>query len=166
MWLVLLLIVVPVVEIALFIRVGGMIGLWPTIAVVIATAVAGGVMLRRQGLRTLAALQTQLVRGADPSPLLLEGALILLGGALLLTPGFFTDAAGLALLVPPVRAAVARWLGPRLARGFVITTMGHAREAQGWGPRPGAPGRQGPIDAEYREVETPPAGARPPPPRD
>lgn len=160
MWIILPLIVVPIVEIALFIRVGGWLGLLPTIAIVIVTAVAGGIMLRRQGLQTLAALQAQVQRGADPSPLLLEGAMLLVGGVLLLTPGFFTDALGLALLVPPWRARLAAAAVPLIASRVVTVGGGFARRRSHAEGRPGA---GGPIDAEYREVETPPPGNRPPP---
>lgn len=160
MWIILPLIVVPIVEIALFIRVGGWLGLLPTIAIVIVTAVAGGIMLRRQGLQTLAALQAQVQRGADPSPLLLEGAMLLVGGVLLLTPGFFTDALGLALLVPPLRARLAAAAVPLIASRVVTVGGGFPRRRS---DAEGHPGAGGPIDAEYREVETPPPGNRPPP---
>ena len=164
MWIILALVVVPIVEIALFIRVGGWLGVWPTIAIVIATAVAGGMLLRQQGLRTIAALQQQLARGADPSPLLLEGAMLLVGGVLLLTPGFFTDAVGLALLVPQIRAWMAARALPLLAARIVtVGTAGFrtTRPGSRFDDRPG-----GPIDADYREVETPPPHETRHPPRD
>lgn len=162
MWIIVALVVVPIIEIALFIQIGGWLGLWPTIAVVIVTAVVGGVLLRQQGIRTLGALQAQLARGADPSPLLLEGAMLLVGGVLLLTPGFFTDAIGLALLVPQVRATVAARGVPYLAGRVVTFGAGGATQARHRDASTGF--RDGPIDAEYREVETPPPhGARQPP---
>lgn len=164
MWIIVALVVVPIVEIALFIQIGGWLGLWPTIAVVILTAVVGGVLLRQQGVRTLGALQAQLARGADPSPLLLEGAMLLVGGVLLLTPGFFTDIVGLSLLAPPVRAVLAAKAVPFLAARVVTVRGGTGAGSRGdrW------PGGQagGPIDAEYREVETPPPHGDRRPPRD
>jgi UPF0716 protein FxsA len=160
MWIVVALITVPVIEIALFIRVGGAIGLWPTIAIVIATAVAGAVLLRREGLRTVLSLQEQLLRGGDPSPLLLEGALILFAAALLLTPGFFTDTVGLLLLIPRLRAAAAQWLRPRLTARVVTFGTGAPRPGRE-APR-GRPHRAPPIDAEYREVPTGPERREPP----
>ena len=167
MWILVLFIAVPIIEIALFIRIGGMIGLWPTLGVVVLTAILGTAMLRQQGLRTMNALQDQLRRGADPSPLLLEGALLLVGGVLLLTPGFFTDAVGFALLVPQLRARAADWLRPRIvAKAFTFgagTVHRGSGNERAW-RRDDMPG--GPIDAEYREIETPRTDRRPDPPRD
>lgn len=136
---------VPIVEIALFIRVGGLIGLWPTLAIVVLTAALGATLLRRQGLSTLAAIQTEIRAGRDPSSALAHGALLLVAGLLLLTPGFFTDATGLALLIPAVRAAAIAWLGPRLATRVVVAgSATHGRRAD--------PGVEAPIEAEYTDV--------------
>lgn len=133
--LLLLFIVVPLIEIALFIEVGGWLGLWPTLAIVVVTAIAGATLLRAQGVAAFEELRRRLERGEDPGPALAHGALLLAAGLLLLTPGFFTDALGLALLVPRVRAAVIRWAlrrlvtveirrratdAPRAARGEII----------------------------------------------
>jgi UPF0716 protein FxsA len=138
-------IAVPILEIALFIQVGGLIGLWPTLGVVVATAVAGAAVLRRQGVSTLGEIQTEMRAGRDPSSALANGALLLVAGLLLLTPGFFTDAVGLSLLAPPVRAAVIGWLGPRIAARVVVAgSAGPARRAD--------PGLDAPIDVEYRDV--------------
>ena len=114
MWLFLLFLAVPLIEIALFIQIGGLIGLWPTLAIVVLTAIAGTFLVRSQGLQVL-----QRVRGAfdelsDPTEPLAHGAMILFSGALLLTPGFFTDAVGFALLIPPVRSAVYRFIRARV----------------------------------------------------
>lgn len=103
MWILLAFIAVPLIEIALFIQVGGAIGLWPTLAIVILTALVGTVLLRWQGLNELDRLRAALAGRGDPSGPLLHGAMILFAGALLLTPGFFTDVVGFALLVPSVR---------------------------------------------------------------
>ena len=84
---------VPLIEIALFIQVGGIIGLWPTIAVVIFTAVAGAALLRHQGLGALSRLQESLERGEAPLDPVFDGFCLLAAGMLLLTPGFFTDGA-------------------------------------------------------------------------
>ncbi len=109
MWLFLIFVSVPIIEIALFIKVGGFIGLWPTLAIVVLTALIGTVLMRIQGMATLARLQQSLAEGSNPAGPLAHGALILVAGVLLLTPGFFTDTVGLALLVPPVRDLVIRW---------------------------------------------------------
>ena len=114
MWLIVAFVAIPLIEIALFIQVGGLIGLWPTLGIVLLTAVAGSVLLRTQGLATLQRLRGSLNRMDDPSEPLAHGAMILFGGALLLTPGFFTDAVGLALMVPAVRVAAFRWLRARI----------------------------------------------------
>lgn len=114
MWLLLLFLAVPLIEIALFIQVGGLIGLWPTLAIVIATAVAGSWLVRSQGLGELNRLRSSFSDLRDPTEPLAHGAMILFAGALLLTPGFFTDAVGLALLTPPVRRAALRYLKSRV----------------------------------------------------
>lgn len=110
------LLIVPLIEIGLFIEVGGWIGLWPTLATVVLTAVIGSVLLRSQGLGALRQVQSSLEAGGDGDPVtpLAHGALILIAGIVLLTPGFFTDAIGFALLVPAVRASVIRAVGKRV----------------------------------------------------
>lgn len=109
MWLLLAFIAVPLIEIALFIQVGGLIGLWPTLAIVLGTAVLGHQLVRKQGAREIAKLQSTFSQLNDPTEPLANGAMILFAGALLLTPGFFTDAVGFALLVPKIRAAAFQW---------------------------------------------------------
>jgi UPF0716 protein FxsA len=144
----LLLVAVPIIEIALFIEVGGWIGLWPTLAIVVLTAMAGTYLLRMQGLATLGELQRRLRAGEDPSPVLAHGAMVLVAGVLLLTPGFFTDALGLALLVPPVRDAVIRFLRARMTVVHAGASVRmHMRQG---GPRAEPPGT---IDGEYEVVE-------------
>ena len=103
MWLLIAFIGVPLIEIALFIQVGGLFGLWPTLAIVVLTAVLGTLLLRRQGLAEVSRLRATLDGHGDPTGPLVHGALILFAGAVLLTPGFFTDAVGFTLLMPPVR---------------------------------------------------------------
>ena len=100
MWIFLALVAIPIIEIALFIEIGGWIGLWPTIGVVILTALVGTLLLRQQGFATINDLQNRLNEGRDPSVALAHGAMILVAGVVLLTPGFFTDAVGFLLLIP------------------------------------------------------------------
>ncbi|MEM1265330.1 MAG: FxsA family protein [Pseudomonadota bacterium] len=123
---------IPILEIALFIQVGGALGLWPTLAIVIATALAGTILVRQQGLSTLAELRSSLERGGDPTRSIAHGALILVAGVVLLTPGFFTDAVGLALMIPPVRSALIAAGARRLAAQVIVTRpqprQGDARE--------------------------------------
>lgn len=114
MWLFLAFLAVPLIEIALFIQVGGLIGLWPTLGIVILTAILGTWLVRSQGLRALSELQGSFSRLEDPSKPLAHGAMILLSGALLLTPGFFTDAVGFLLLSPSVRTGVMKYLSSRV----------------------------------------------------
>ena len=103
MRLFLLLLIVPLVEIGLFIQVGGFIGLWPTLFIVVATAAAGAMLIRLQGLHILSQIRNSVAAGQDPSTALLHGLLVFVSSLLLLTPGFFTDAVGLAFLFPQVR---------------------------------------------------------------
>jgi len=116
--LLLALIGVPVLEIAVFIEVGGWIGLGWTLVLVLATAIAGTAMLRRQGLATLAKARAALDRGEIPVQAALDGVSLLLAGAFLLTPGFVTDTLGALLLVPPIRRRLQRLVvGALAARG-------------------------------------------------
>ncbi len=104
----LVLLLVPAVELYVMIQVGGVIGGLPTILLTVATALLGTALMRSQGLMTLQTLQVQLAQGVRPESTLVEGALILTGGILLLIPGFITDALGIALLVPGVRRRLTR----------------------------------------------------------
>lgn len=120
-------IVVPIVEISLFIEVGERIGLWPTIGCVIATAVAGSFMLQQQGLATLRRFQESMEQNVLPMREVFDGLCLLVAGALLLTPGFFTDVVGMCLFVPPFRAALGEIIGNRLletGRVHVAGSMG------------------------------------------
>ena len=109
MRLFLILLAVPVIEIGLFIEIGGWLGTWPTIGLVVLTALIGSILLRQQGLAALRDVQGRLMAGEDPGRMLADGAMILIAGALLLTPGFFTDAVGFSLLIPGVRSALWAW---------------------------------------------------------
>ena len=132
MWLFLIFVGVPILEIARFIQVGDVIGLWPTLAIVILTALAGTVLMRLQGLHALSRLKQSLATGGDPVGPIAHGALILVAGVLLLTPGFFTDAVGLSLLVPPVRETLIRWGASRVtvqAAGFASALHGRQQES-------------------------------------
>lgn len=106
MRLFLLFLIVPLIEIALFIQIGGFIGLGWTLLIVILTAVIGTILVRSQGLAVLNRLRMSMEELRDPTEPLAHGAMILFSGALLLTPGFFTDAVGFLLLVPGIRHAI------------------------------------------------------------
>ena len=139
-------IVIPLIEIGLFIQVGGWIGLWPTLAIVVATAILGSWLVRSQGAAELANIKRSFREMSDPTGPLASGAMILFSGALLLTPGFFTDAVGFALLIPMVRRAVYDRLRDR-----VKVTGFHSADRSG--PRR-EPDRRDPntIDGEYEDV--------------
>ena len=140
-------IIVPIVEIALFIQVGGFLGLWPTLAIVVLTALAGTYLVKRQGLAQLAAIQSSLNTLDNPTRPLAHGAMILASGLLLLTPGFFTDALGFLLLVPGVRDRVMEAVRKRIeVKAF---TMG---QAQGMRRAPVPPAREDIVEAEWVEV--------------
>jgi UPF0716 protein FxsA len=110
----LLFLIVPLIEIALFIQVGGIIGLWYTLLIVVLTAILGTYLVRSQGLAVLNQLRGSFEELRDPTEPLAHGAMVLFSGALLLTPGFFTDAVGFALMVPAVRSAVFRYFRSRI----------------------------------------------------
>lgn len=148
MWIFIALIAVPIIEIALFIKVGGLIGTWPTIGIVILTAIAGGVLLRAQGFAAMARLRRAMAEGGDPRGPMIHGAMILVAGILMLTPGFFTDAVGFALLLPPIRAALIAWAGPRIAARVVVAGAGRRQSAE---PRR-ARDTDGPIEADYEDL--------------
>lgn len=151
MWLFLAFLSIPLIEIALFIQVGGLIGLWPTLAIVILTAILGTWLVRSQGALAIANLRKSFSDLNDPTEHLAHGAMILFSGALLLTPGFFTDAVGFALLAPPVRSAVYRWARKRVkVQKF---DMGPQPERQNPRYNPGRTGRSDVIDGEYTEVD-------------
>lgn len=116
--LALLFVVVPLLELILLIQVGQVVGLPATILLVLATGVAGAALARREGLRTLTALQGELARGALPGQSLLDGLAVLVGGAFLLTPGILTDVAGFLLLLPPSRRWVQSWARKRIEKGL------------------------------------------------
>ncbi len=149
MWLFVPFVLVPLIEIALFIQVGGLIGLWPTLAIVVLTALLGTSLVRQQGVRAVQELRGSISALRDPTEPLAHGAMILIAGALLLTPGFFTDAVGFALLIPPVRSAAYRWLRKRIK----VERFSYG-DAQ-YDPRPSRPDV---IDGDYYEVGEKPGG--------
>ena len=105
--------IVPIIEIFLLIKVGGMIGAPATIALVILTAVLGAALLRGQGTQTYLRFNQALAEGRIPASEILEGVALLIGGALLLTPGFFTDAIGFICLLPFSRKGLIQYLVKR-----------------------------------------------------
>lgn len=147
-WLLLLLfIVVPIAELAVIIAVGREIGLGPTVLVLLADAVLGSLLARTQGRTAWRRFTEALQAGRPPAREVLDGALVLFGGALLLTPGFITDIAGILLLLPPTRAVARRVLMKRLAHRMVVSMTGRA------GPYPPPRPRRGDADVEGTAVD-------------
>ena len=147
MWLFVLFLVVPLIEIALFIQVGGFIGLWWTLAIVILTALLGTTMIRAQGLLAMENVRRSFSDLRDPTEPLAHGAMILFSGALLLTPGFFTDFIGFALLIAPVRRALFSYLRSKVkVQGFTTNSQ----------QPPQRPTPDNVIDGDYEEIDPAP----------
>jgi UPF0716 protein FxsA len=141
-----LFVLVPLIEIALFVKVGGWLTLWPTLAIVVATALAGSMLLRRQGTLVLRQLQAEVEALRDPLSPLTHGALVLAGGVMMILPGFLTDLLGISLMVPAVRRAVIRLILSRLAARGGVAGFSFARAA----PRGQGPGEV--IEGEWHEA--------------
>jgi len=121
--LLLIFIFVPVMELYILIEAGRMIGLGATLGLIMVTGVAGAWLARSQGLEILERIQQETANGQMPAQTLIDGALILVGGLLLLTPGFFTDALGFSFLVPVTRdlwrKGLSAWLEKQVRQGSV-----------------------------------------------
>jgi UPF0716 protein FxsA len=146
--LVLLFILVPILELYVIIQVGQEIGALWTIAILVADSILGSLLLRAQGRSAWRRFNAALSAGRPPAREVLDGVLIVFGGALLLTPGFATDVAGLLLLIPPTRAVIRRVLVRRLAKRVVVATP----------PRPPG-GRVPPPGGERSSARPPGSGA-------
>jgi len=143
MWLFLLFVAIPLIEIALFIKVGGFLGLWPTLGIVVATAFLGTWLVRAQGAAAMNRLRGSFSQLQDPTQPLADGAMILFAGALLLTPGFFTDAFGFLLLFPPFRVAAFQYFKKRV--NVQTFTTGSPPPHHQWQP-------DDVIDGEFIEI--------------
>lgn len=148
----LLFIIIPVTEIMLLMKVSQFIGAWSTVGLVLLTAFVGVNLLKRQGLSTLSRFQQRLQSGQIPAQEMVEGMLIAFSGALLLTPGFITDAIGFTCLLPPVRALIAKRI-LRSGHGFV--GMGGFTSQSGFGQQKGPFDKGETIDGEYRDETDP-----------
>ena len=142
----LVLLIVPILEITVFIMVGEVIGLWPTLGLVIGSAILGALLLRAQGISTLMRIQKEVAEGRVPGRDLVHGVMIVVAGVLLLTPGLVTDAFGYLLFIPSVREAGWRFLKSRV----VAMPMGGGwRRDERTAPQP-VPGV---VDLEVEEFE-------------
>lgn len=152
LWLFLVFVALLIVEIGLFIVVGGAIGVLPTLLLVIAAGAVGLAVIRAQGLAALGRLEQAVSTGGDPVGPMAHGALTVVAGLLLLMPGFLTDALGLALLVPAVRRALVR-------RGAARVTVRATSYARAHRPGGGSARPVEVIEADYEVVD---GGTRPP----
>ncbi|NHA68328.1 FxsA family protein [Phycicoccus sp. CMS6Z-2] len=136
------------VEIAVIIAVGRTIGGWPTFGLLLVESLIGAVIVRREGGRAWTALREALRSGRMPSRQLADAALVLVGGTLLLTPGFVTDAAGFFMVLPVTRPVTRRWLEAVVARRLLGPLGGGwpGGGAAGGGPVHRSPGGRGPGD--------------------
>jgi UPF0716 protein FxsA len=105
-----LFIILPVIEFWLLFKVASIMGFWSTLFLVISTGVIGASLARAQGVMVMMQIQRDLAEGRMPAPRMIDGVMILIAGAFLITPGLITDTAGFLLLVPPVRALIRNWL--------------------------------------------------------
>lgn len=146
--LVILFIVVPIVELYVIIQIGSLIGVWPTIALLLADALLGSLLLRHQGRGAWRRFNEALAQRRFPGREVADGLLIVIGGTLLLTPGFVTDVVGLVFLIPPTRAII---------RGLLRRYAGHRFVVVGGGmPGPGsAGGTPGAYDFDVDAEEIP-----------
>lgn len=156
MWfLVILFIVLPIAEIYVIIQVGELIGVWPTVALLVLDAVGGSMLLKHQGRGAWRRFNEALAQRRFPGREVVDGVLIVIGGTLLVTPGFITDIVGLFFLIPPTRA-LARAVLRRFTIGR-IAVVGFP----GTGPGGGAPRtREYDFDATAEEVPTNGDGSR------
>lgn len=145
--LLLLFLLVPLIEIYLLIQVGSEIGAMYTVLLVVLTAVLGAGMLRWQGLTTMRRVQGIIAQGEVPAIEMMEGVLLLLSGALLLTPGFFTDAIGFLCLVPSFRRAAVIWF----VRRKLIFPGGGPRTGYGGNARDGKAPQPRTLEGEFWE---------------
>ena len=122
--LAILFITIPICEIFIFLEAGSLIGIWPTILIVIFTGIAGAYLARTQGFDLVLRIQKSLEMGQIPTNELIDGVFILTGGLLLLTPGFMTDLFGFICLTPfsrePMKRTIVNWLKRKIEKGEII----------------------------------------------
>ena len=152
-----LFILIPIAELYVIVEIAGAIGIWWTLALLIASAVAGAYLLRHQSRAAWRSFRSALSAGRVPAREVLDGALVILGGALLLTPGFLTDIAGIVLLIPPTRDLVAALATRLISRrsGGLGWIAGAASAAGGRTSRTRGGPRPGDIEGTAEEVDGP-----------
>ena len=152
--LVLIFIVVPIVELYVIIQVGGLIGVWPTLALLFADAVLGSLLLRHQGRGAWRRFNQALAERRFPGREVADGLMIAIGGTLLLTPGFVTDLFGVLLLLPPTRAVVRRGI-MRNALGRLFGPLGTAGRVAGGAASRARTRQDYDVDASAHEIDPP-----------
>lgn len=173
-------VIVPLVELAVIVQVAQLTNLPVTLVLLLAVSLIGAVLVKREGGRAWRAFREALAAGRTPAREVADGMMVLVGGALLLTPGFVTDAVGLLLVFPPTRALLRGWLTGFLARSLVVRTIGvDPGRMRAPRQRPAAPGRppgrtagpgrgagragSGVVEGEVVSEEPPGRGAAAPP---
>lgn len=153
------LLIIPIAEIAVFLTVGSIIGVLPTLAIIVGTAILGAVLLKRQGVSAFARLRADVDQGRVPAAAIGQAITVAIAGVLLLTPGFITDAVGFALFIPAVRS----WLWRQIRGSVQVHQMGATGRGPN-GPYDGGPGGRPPhrsrpqvIDLEASEVRQDPS---------
>ena len=136
---------VPILEIYLLLKIGGIIGILPTVVLVVGTAILGAWMLRSQGFSTMQRLQNALSKGEIPAMEMIEGPILLVGGALLLTPGFVTDALGFFCLIPQTRKCFVSYL---LEKHLITAGMSAEKHQNSTGNTKGTT-----IEGEYKKED-------------
>lgn len=145
-------IVVPLLELYVLIEVGSAIGALPTILLTILTAALGAFLMKHQGVQVVKQAQLSLSRGEMPQQQVVEGMLVFIGGAVLLLPGLVTDLIGFLLLIPPIRAALAkRWLSKRVKAGAGYQAYVHTE----WTVRDAESGRISYTHTSYQKNDAP-----------
>lgn len=137
--------VFPLLELLVILQVGEVVGAGWTIALLVVDSIVGAVIVRREGRRAWRAFREALEAGRWPADEVAQGALVLVGGALLLTPGFVTDGMGLAFVLPPTRALLARLIRSRVKQG-AVRIVGFGGSGSGPGPDPRSGPSVGPTD--------------------
>ncbi|MBF0471382.1 MAG: FxsA family protein [Gammaproteobacteria bacterium] len=151
-----LFIIIPIIEIYLLIAVGSVIGALPTILLIFLTAIVGVTLLRQQGIVTLQRFQQAMVEGQLPSTVIIEGVILIICGAFLLTPGFFTDTIGFLGLISPIREAVAQRVASRLNLNILSSGFqSHTSSGFGASGRPASPQRGKVIEGEVVDRDQP-----------
>lgn len=141
-FILLILLMIPFIELYLLLEVGSFLGVFPTIIVIISTGVLGVWLFRQQGFATLKRFQDSVNRGEVPAYEMIEGPILLVGGALLIAPGFFTDILGIICLIPPLRKAIAKYV----IEHYLVT-------AQAGSPFSQTANERAAIEGEFRKEE-------------